>query len=1306
MTGAVKASLPLEEIPQFSFLLKKEKLYIAPIEGSETTGLKHLRFYGHCDEKDSPQNKTATLLKKLFPSPDGENLVVDISHDKFNNWLSPADVGKLISLIENPNLWVGEAKERYEKLEGLVKLFIKGSFNEKKWRRVNKEKFSNLLFKDVEGDLSKEYPEATSFADLILEAVEENYTESKEKVYGYPSHIVEEILLSYLWQKHIHKREDLDHFYESLADDIKEKRQEKPSFVPFTLEEYLFLKYEMLQFDSLLKEFCNDPEKLNLLRLGYNFYENPYPPVVGYENALFGRYIYPDCVEATIRNFLNFVLYNKNTQRFDLERLRELEIKVDEIPLSRFYNKPLKGKETEKEGENSLQPKDFDFSKVTSIVTKQARNTWSHLVSDLNQNVLKDHEQIEYKKEKQENVKLGQNGNYELVPSLFNTIKTIGKLLGYPKFTIGTGKNKGETVEWQFFEDTKSSNKEIINYNKQVIKNNLDLLCHLFSHDNFKLFWNIDGKTEISNIISAQIKFLNDQEEIFEWHITDTHASFNRIENQAKQWRYDLGQRMVEGNFIKEWHPAYQLFQPYNENNLDKIPQKNRDEIFAGVLYSQSLETIEGRLQALRLVQLFHKQLKYNKQDTKKGKEKDKENNNFDFFIKKLVELNGKYFDEWKSEATNLKVINTLTMNMSLQEIRELKINQLNILLDLEPKDLIEKAAEDHHRYLIEAFVFESKKLKNDETFSLKTGSTSLDINQDVKLPQIAAYVGSESLLHKLVNKQNVNDFNQTIGLMELAIKGSQRSKKEEDYIPVVSFLLGIGAQEIKDKETFLLQSIYLGKEKLSTYFIQKMPENVNVRKDITPLQKASSRGLLKIVRLLLSKGASINDKDDFDFTALDEALSAKKFDVAFLLLENSGKFDEEDYKDGTPEADFLESYYKNTYKSSFLILPENIELQICSQDKIYNNEVKEFFKTKDVNCINTKEQTPLHLACEAGNTELINYFLSREANINQQDIEGRTPLHLAILKNQKDAIQILLQNNASLLIKENISHLNPVDFSQTLSNEDIHNLLVKHSLSDSSNFLQFYNNEETHNLQQENKNKRVPLNIVGSPRGLYQIDGKTFRRQNVSGQGMRCFFNAVGLKVEDQIQKLKQNSKNQFIRDMIANEIVALSLTPDEIPQVLKAAIRYGKYRYEQNILSVMRKLRSKLLVIHPNPIQLPSGLQQNTLDVQDDQSRQSLRVRSSTEFAFNAFIRHHLEKERMMVMLPTLQEQNLIASYTSIDAIAHINNLNIKVYQPDFKSLNGLRLSHEYTSQNASETIYLYYDYIASHFQAFIPQ
>ena len=88
-----------------------------------------------------------------------------------------------------------------------------------------------------------------------------------------------------------------------------------------------------------------------------------------------------------------------------------------------------------------------------------------------------------------------------------------------------------------------------------------------------------------------------------------------------------------------------------------------------------------------------------------------------------------------------------------------------------------------------------------------------------------------------------------------------------------------------------------------------------------------------------------------------------------------------------------------------------------------FKEKYKQNIEERDIN-----GSTPLHLACEKGNEEIIIFLLSLGCNINCKDKFGRTPLFICILNNQIKIIKKLIQRGADFNIK---------DFNENLLNKE-----------------------------------------------------------------------------------------------------------------------------------------------------------------------------------------------------------------------------------------------------------------------------
>lgn len=174
-----------------------------------------------------------------------------------------------------------------------------------------------------------------------------------------------------------------------------------------------------------------------------------------------------------------------------------------------------------------------------------------------------------------------------------------------------------------------------------------------------------------------------------------------------------------------------------------------------------------------------------------------------------------------------------------------------------------------------------------------------------------------------------------------------------------------------------------------------------------------------------------------------------------------------------------------------------------------------------------------------------------------------------------------------------------------------------------------------------------VLLNTVGMPSDArFQIDERSMALQNVSGAHNDCFFNALGLRRQEQVDRLIQNLDTPAVAQMVDND-----------------RRRVGFQGALQSFVN--------------------------------------------QHIAGNQMI--GFEQMGELIGDP-LADRNTIdqAQYTTADAIAHMNNFGLRIYAARAEGQGGLILQHEYIPANATTVAYLYHGgrYDDNHFQALIAQ
>lgn len=229
-------------------------------------------------------------------------------------------------------------------------------------------------------------------------------------------------------------------------------------------------------------------------------------------------------------------------------------------------------------------------------------------------------------------------------------------------------------------------------------------------------------------------------------------------------------------------------------------------------------------------------------------------------------------------------------------------------------------------------------------------------------------------------------------------------------------------------------------------------------------------------------------------------------------------------------------------------------------------------------------------------------------------------------------------------------------------------------------------------------------LNKAGAPRGSYLIDGRHFQLQDVSGSGLRCFFNAVGVVAADAQQRILEQAEDPAIRLMIANEIASAARNPEQLHQSVKNNLGFEEF---ENVFAVNDTLdleRSNRLAAqntHGDLTDLgllPTYLQ--NLHHNHDTVLERLRARAFAKNVFVSFVQTQFQKNNAMVALHDLTT-NPNSNLTSIDALATVFHFGIKIYQP---RNDDLHLAHAFVPQDATEIVYVYHE--GFHFQALIPE
>lgn len=160
-----------------------------------------------------------------------------------------------------------------------------------------------------------------------------------------------------------------------------------------------------------------------------------------------------------------------------------------------------------------------------------------------------------------------------------------------------------------------------------------------------------------------------------------------------------------------------------------------------------------------------------------------------------------------------------------------------------------------------------------------------------------------------------------------------------------------------------------------------------------TPLMIAAGNGKTKALEILLENGADTSCQNASGYTALMLAVEGEHEDCVDILLERGN----------------CNIKIQNFYGVNALMLSVN-NFQIA----------KKLIKDSDLAQVDLEGSTVLHLVCKKGNFEVLKLLLEDpEIAVNYKNFKGETPLHLAIQNQHLEFARALIQNGASLLVKD-----------------------------------------------------------------------------------------------------------------------------------------------------------------------------------------------------------------------------------------------------------------------------------------------
>jgi len=251
-----------------------------------------------------------------------------------------------------------------------------------------------------------------------------------------------------------------------------------------------------------------------------------------------------------------------------------------------------------------------------------------------------------------------------------------------------------------------------------------------------------------------------------------------------------------------------------------------------------------------------------------------------------------------------------------------------------------------------------------------------------------------------------------------LAPKFDQSSQSKDPHLLTKS-ILSLN-QTSNDNDRVLLRAAAIGDVTASFDALRRgaSPDaRGKTRYGRTPLILAAANGHFSIVNLLVSRGASVNQLDNTGHTALHWAAMRGRNDVASVLLRAGAEINPKNNDGVTPLL-----YAVGTGNRIMTDL-------LLDYDADHETETKK------------NNMTPLLLAIEHADIEILNRLVESGVNINRRNKDGQSSLMAAVAKGRIDVIKLLLDHGADRHAVD-LKGRTPIMFAQEAGNVEVINLL------------------------------------------------------------------------------------------------------------------------------------------------------------------------------------------------------------------------------------------------------------------------
>nr|XP_054774562.1 ankyrin-3-like [Lytechinus pictus] len=240
----------------------------------------------------------------------------------------------------------------------------------------------------------------------------------------------------------------------------------------------------------------------------------------------------------------------------------------------------------------------------------------------------------------------------------------------------------------------------------------------------------------------------------------------------------------------------------------------------------------------------------------------------------------------------------------------------------------------------------------------------------------------------------------------------------QNDKCEVIDYLLTNGANHCNEEGPIYMASRLGHLDAVKVLISRGISVNAESHRGQIPLHAASATGRIQVVKILIENGSDLNKTDIDGSTPLHAAVQNGHLEVVNYLM-RKGAID-----------------IKNRGMTSLYTAAQSGHLDIV--DLLLSNGF-DLNEEDDTGCI------PLHAAAASGSLKIVEMLINHGSNVNKMADNGWTPLHAAVYSGRLDVVQYLISHGATktmfkgmtiLYIAAQRGHINLIEYFATLGSD------------------------------------------------------------------------------------------------------------------------------------------------------------------------------------------------------------------------------------------------------------------------------